>query len=268
MLPEVGEGYSSLVLRGIEEYLLSQDYIYLVTSHRHKPALLDRAPRLLYERCVEGVIAIDTPMRTELPVPVVSVSGHDQMPGVCNIILNHESAAEIGLRHLIGLGHRRIAVIKGQEFSSDSQIRWQAITDAASRCGVQIPPSLTAVLKGDSPSPQAGLTAAKEILATGEKFTALWSFNDVSAIGAIRALHEAGLRVPQDVSVLGFDDIYSAAFHTPALTTVRQPLDQMGTLAAKTLLEKIQTPVIEGWDRERTVEPELMVRESTGPAPE
>lgn len=267
ILPEVGEGYSSLVLRGIEEGLMPESYNYLVTSHRHQPGLLDRAPRLLYERCVEGVIAIDSPLQSELPVPIVSVSGHGEIPGVCNIVLNHESAAELGLGHLVELGHRRIAVIKGQDFSSDSRIRWEAIAKTAGRLGVPIEPSLLVELEGDMPSPGAGCAAAKKLLASGPRFTALWSFNDVSAIGAIRALHEAGLRVPEDVSVLGFDDIYSSAFHTPALSTVRQPLERMGSLAAQLILEKIRVPGSDGWERERSLEPELIVRESTGPAP-
>ena len=147
-------------------------------------------------------------------------------------------------------------------------MRWQAISEIANRLGVPIHPSLVAELKGDAPSPLAGCTAVRELLSSGARFIALWAFNDISAIGAIRALHEAGLRVPGDVSVLGFDDIYSAAFHTPALSTVRQPLDRMGCLAARILLEKIRTPAVSDWDRERSVEPELMVRESTGPAGE
>jgi len=268
LLPEVGEGYSALILRGIEEYLLAEGYVYLVTSHRHKPELLERGPRLLYERSVEGVIAVDSPLHTEPPVPAVSVSGHIQVPGVSNIVLDHAKAADVGLRHLVELGHRRIAVIRGQDFSSDSQVRWRAIGQAACKLGLKLPGSLVVDLKGDTPSPMAGAKAVRELLAGGDAFTAVWAFNDISAIGAIRALHEAGLRVPQDVSVLGFDDIYSAAYHTPALSTVRQPLDQMGRLAAEVLLEKIRTPEIRGWDRERRVEPELVARESTGVAPD
>jgi LacI family transcriptional regulator len=265
MLPEVGEGYSSLVLRGIEERLLQEGYVYLVTSHRHKLELLERGPRLLYERSVEGVIAVDSPIRGELPVPVVSVSGHDCLPGVANIVLDHERAADLGIGHLVELGHRRIAVIRGQRFSSDSKIRWQTISQAARRRGVPIARALVAELKGDTPSPIAGAVAARELLAAGAPFTAVWAFNDVSAIGAIRALHEAGLRVPQDVSVLGFDDIYSAAFHTPALSTVRQPLDCMGRLAAEALLERIRSHA-SGWEGDRSVEPALVVRESTAVA--
>jgi LacI family transcriptional regulator len=98
------------------------------------------------------------------------------------------------------------------------------------------------------------------MLASGERFTALFAFNDVSAIGAIRALRDAGLDVPGDVAVVGFDDIPSAAYNTPSLTTIRQPLRRMGEIAAQTLLERLRGgPALE----EVAVEPELVVREST-----
>jgi LacI family transcriptional regulator len=100
-------------------------------------------------------------------------------------------------------------------------------------------------------------------LAGGESFTALFAFNDVSAIGAIRALREAGLRVPQDVSVVGFDDVQSAAFQNPGLTTVRQPLRTMGMLAAQTVLQQIGAPESTVHAQQVVVDPELVVREST-----
>ncbi len=262
MVPELAEGYSSLVLSGVEECLLSRGYVYLVTSHRHKAELLERGPRLLYERCVEGVIGVDTPLRRPLPIPLVSVSGHDRVAGVTNIVLNHARAAELGLRHLLELGHRRVAFLQGQTFSSDSAVRWEAIREAAGRLGLRIEPGLVAQLESDSPSPQTGYCAARQLIGSGASFTALWAFNDISAIGAIRALIEAGRQVPGDVSVMGFDDVYSAAFHNPSLTTVRQPLARMGYVAAETLLNRIAVPEAEFFEEE-SVEPELVAREST-----
>jgi DNA-binding LacI/PurR family transcriptional regulator len=267
MVPELGEGYSSLVLSGIEQCLLAEGYVYLVTSHRHKPDLLERGPRLFYERCVEGLIAVDTPLRSALPIPVVSVSGHDRVAGVTNIVLDHDRAAELGLRRLAELGHRRIAFFQGQTFSSDTDTRWNAIVAAARRLGLAIDERLVVRLEGDSPSPQTGYCAARKLLGGRAAFTALWAFNDISAIGAVRALIEAGRAVPQDVSVMGFDDVYAAAFYNPALTTVRQPLAQMGSLAAATLLRRIAEPHGE-FAAEESVEPELIERESTGPAPQ
>jgi LacI family transcriptional regulator len=108
--------------------------------------------------------------------------------------------------------------------------------------------------------------ATKMLLASGEAFSALFAFNDISAMGAIRALREAGWHVPEDVSVIGFDDIQSAAFQNPALTTVRQPLREMGRAAAEILLKRINRPGSELHDK-HTVEPQLIIRETTGPAP-
>ena len=154
-------------------------------------------------------------------------------------------------------------MIKGQEFSSDTVIRFDTISSAATKRDIPLDPRLTVQLQGDSPSPELGYAAMKSLLATGEKFTAVFAFNDVSAIGAIRALEEMGLQVPSDVSVLGFDDIYAAAFHNPALTTIRQPLFEMGSLAARTLLDRLA----EGNDalipEVLSVEPTLIVRNST-----
>jgi LacI family transcriptional regulator len=132
--------------------------------------------------------------------------------------------------------------------------------------GLTIFPKLVAQLEGDLPSHEPGYLATQRLLAGGESFTSLFAFNDVSAIGAIKALREAGLRVPQDVSVVGFDDIQSAAFQNPGLTTVRQPLRTMGMLAAQTVLQQIGAPASTIHVQQIVVDPEFVVRESTCPA--
>ena len=271
LIPELSDGYSSMVLSGVEQVLLQEGYFYLSASHRHRDNLIAEYPNLLLDRRVEGIIAVDTKLQARLPLPAVAVSGHTAIEGVTNIVLNHKKAAELALEHLSRLGHRRIAFIKGQEFSSDTNVRWQAIVAAAAEKGLAIIPALTAQLEGDSPSPELGYVATRKILAQGEKFTALFAFNDISAIGAIRALQGAGWRVPQDISVFGFDDIYTAAFYNPALTTIRQPLFEMGRLAAQTLLKRIAQTNEEAagnndFVAEISIEPELVVRNSTGRA--
>lgn len=268
IVPELSDGYSAMVLNGVEAVLAKEGYFYLTASHRHRIDLLEKHPQMLLERQVEGIIAVDTPIRFKPMLPVVNVSGHDEIEGVTNVILNHQHAAELGIGHLYDLGHRKIAVIKGQEFSSDTEIRWRTIDEAAWKRGIPISPSLCVQLEGDSPSPEVGYIAMKKLLSTGVKFTALFSFNDVSAIGAIRAMEETGLKIPKDVSVLGFDDIYAAAYHNPALTTIRQPLFEMGILAAKTLLEKLGDEKHFDHQPILSVEPTLIVRNSTAPMPE
>jgi DNA-binding LacI/PurR family transcriptional regulator len=263
IVPELSDGYSAMVLNGLEAVLSREGYFYLTASHLHRDDLLEENPRMLIERRVEGIIAVDTPIRFDRVLPVVNVSGHQELEGVTNVVLNHEHAAELGVGHLYNLGHRRIAVIKGQEFSSDTEERWKTINEAARKRGIEIDSRLTVQLMGESPSPEVGYEAMKALLARGEKFTAVFAFNDISAIGAIRALEEMGLRVPHDVSVLGFDDIYAAAFHNPALTTIKQPLFEMGRLAARTLLDRLAGDGASKVPQILSVEPTLIVRQST-----
>ncbi|MGZ4814320.1 MAG: LacI family DNA-binding transcriptional regulator [Terriglobales bacterium] len=264
MVPEVSEGYAATVLSGIEHHLLQIGYFYFVVSHRHRSELIGEYAQLFQDRSVDGLIAVDTPWKREFAAPVVTISGPKRSNGVTNIALNHQRAAELGMRHLLGLGHRKIALIKGQEFSSDTNIRRKSIMDVAKRLGAPFSEKLVVQMEGDSPSPEVGYNATKKLLSSKQTFTAIFAFNDVSAIGAIQALREAGARVPKDVSVIGFDDIQAAAYQNPRLTTIRQPLRKMGEIAAETVLRQIGQPEIE-LPKQVIVEPELVVRETTGP---
>lgn len=267
LVPEVSDGYTTLVLSGLEQGLLQAGYVYFLISHHHRAELIERAQTMFVERSVDGIVAIDTIFSVRTQLPTVFVSCPDEQEGVTNIVLNHRHAAELAFDHLTGLGHRKIAIIKGQNFSSDSEPRWQAIRHAAAKARISLDTKLIAQLEGDAPSHEPGYFAAQRLLASNTPFTALFTFNDVSAIGAIRALREAGLRVPQDVSVVGFDDVQSAAFQNPGLTTVRQPLRTMGTLAAETVVGHIMAGGEHPPNKHLMIDPELIVRESTCPPP-
>jgi LacI family transcriptional regulator len=267
LVPEVSEGYATLVLAGLEQGLLQAGYFYYLISHHHRADLIEQSQVMLVERAVDGIVAIDTALQRHRQLPTVTISCPDKQESITNIVLNHKRAAELAIDHLAGLGHRHIAVIKGQAFSSDTEPRWQAIQHAAAKASLKLNPELVAQLEGDSPSHEPGYFAAQRLLASKQPFTAIFAFNDVSAIGAIRAVREAGLRVPQDISVVGFDDVQSAAFQNPALTTVRQPLRTMGILAAEAILRQIATPGEYPPSRQIVVDPELVVRDSTGTPP-
>jgi len=262
---EIGEPYGSAVISGIEAVLRERNYFFLTVIHRHDLTLLQRYADMLVERGVEGFITVDTTLDHAPALPTVAVASHRQLEGVTNIVLDHERAVSAALEHLVELGHRKIAFIKGHPASADAEVRWQAIREVSQRLGIEINPSLTVTIELDDPSPQVGYPYTKELLARGGAFTALFAYNDLAAIGAIRALQEHGLRIPQDVSVVGFDDSQGAAFSTPSLTTVRQPLRKMGQIAAETLLQRIDGA--QNVPSEIAVEPVLVVRESTGPAP-
>jgi DNA-binding LacI/PurR family transcriptional regulator len=263
LVPELGGGYHTQVMSGIGDHLIQEGYFYFVAHHRHKVDLVEEYPRLLQGRGAEGLIFVDTLLEHKLSLPSVAVAGHRKIPGVINVVLDHKRAAELALRHLYTLGHRRIAFVRGQPFSSDSDDRWKSIENSAAELGLEVRPELTVQLERDLMSPELGYPVVRELLARKQQFTALVSFNDLTAIGAMRALREAGLRVPEDVSVIGFDDIEAAAFHNPSLTTIRQPMHEMGRTAAKILIERLEGKKTH--PEEIALAPELVVRESTQP---
>jgi DNA-binding LacI/PurR family transcriptional regulator len=261
LVPQLGDGYHTQVMSGIGDHLMEAGYFYFTAHHRHRKDLVEEYSRMLLGRGAEALIAIDTMLEHPYSVPVVAVAGHRRIDGITNVVIDHRFAAELALAHLYSLGHRRIAFIRGQPFSSDSEERWQSIVTAAHQIGVPIKPELVVQLDRDISSPELGYPVMQQLLSRGQQFTAVVSFNDMSAIGAIRALQDSGLQVPGDVSVIGFDDIQAAAFNSPRLTTIRQPMANMGRIAAQCILNRLH-----GSERFRgqiTVEPELVVREST-----
>jgi len=260
LVPEL-DGYHTQVMSGIGDHLLEAGYFYFTAHHRHRQNLVEEYGRMLLSRGADALIAIDTALEHGFSVPTAAVAGHRQIPSVTNVVLDHRFAAELTLTHLHSLGHRQIAFMKGQSFSSDSEERWESLIAVAREIGIEIRRETTVQLERDLTSPELGYPVMQQLLSRGRKFTALVAFNDTSAIGAIRALQDLGLSVPEDVSVIGFDDINVAAFNNPRLTTIRQPLSNMGRIAAQCVLNQLNGS--ERFRRQITVEPELVVREST-----
>jgi LacI family transcriptional regulator len=261
---EIGDAYGAMVISGIEEYLRRHNFFFLTVIHRHDQKLLQTYAQMLLARGVEGFITTDTSVEEKLPLPTVAIAGHQSVEGVTNIILNHHLAAKLALSHLSSLGHREIAFLRGAPVSSDAADRWTAICTVADELGIRIRPELVVQIDSTDSTPRLGYPFAKQLLERQQPFTALFAYNDISAIGAIWAFQEAGLRVPDDVSVVGFDDIPSAAFNSPGLTTVRQPLQRMGQIAAKTVIDLIEGRGV--YVTEIAIDPEFVVRASTGPA--
>jgi DNA-binding LacI/PurR family transcriptional regulator len=261
---EIGDFYSSPIIGGIEQYLRQKNFFFLTVAHRHDPTLLETYSHLLLDRGVEGFITVDTFIDRPLPLPAIAIPGHRHVEGVTNIVLDHRRGAWLALNHLIELGHKEIAFMKGAEVSPDSEDRWNAIREVAEELGIRMRAELIVQLEGDDATPQLGYPFAKELLARKRPFTALFAYNDISAIGSMRAFQDAGLRIPEDVSVVGFDDIRIAVHNNPSLTTVRQPLPKMGEIAARTLLNRIEEH--EEWVPEIAIEPEFVVRNSTARA--
>jgi DNA-binding LacI/PurR family transcriptional regulator len=271
LVPDIGDEYSSVLISGIERHLADSGFIYMVLSHRGVPEKMQNLPNTLMDRAVEGLIAINTPLDSPLSMPVVAISDITKGPGITHILIDNTTAAMMALQHLHDLGHKKVAFFKGPEGNGDTDNRWSCLQNASQKAGIAISPQLTVQL-GNHPvhdkhtMSEYGYIAARELLERKKEFTAIVAFNDGSAIGAIRALNDAGLRVPQDVSIVGFDDVVQAAYAIPRLTTIRQPLQEMGQIAAKALLDIIHEK--KKFPPEIVLQPELVVRESTAPAPQ
>lgn len=263
VLPCLTEAYCAQILGGIEDALAKKGYACIVFQHLRASSTLEVLKARSKQRGVDGLITISTALSWVPHVPMVTISWPGKLPVACNIQLDHALVARLGLEHLIAMGHRRIAVIQGQDESSDAQRRAKAIKQQSYSLGVPIPDSLMEKLVGDEPSIEPGYAATKRLLAKGATFTALFAFNDYSAIGSIKAFRESGLSVPKDISVIGVDDVQPTGYHDPSLTTVRQPLVDMGRDAATILLESLKKPRNLGDPRTVLISPNLVVRSST-----
>jgi LacI family transcriptional regulator len=275
LAPDLSEGYFTRVMSGVVQELTAAHYFYFTACHDWRPELIEKYPRMLVERAVDGFLLLNTPAdKIDVPLPVVAISAHTRQKNLTNIVLDHHSAVEQALLHLHQLGHRRIAFMRGPHAIPDSEYRWEGIQQVAREINLKIDPALViridaagwSMKDGYHPmAPEIGFKPMQALLQKTRDFTAIFCFNDIAAIGAIRALKDAGLSVPEDVSVVGFDDIQSAAYSTPSLTTVRQPLTEMGNRGAQVLLGRIADRE-KDYPSEIVMAPELVVRESTGPA--
>lgn len=264
--PDLSEGYDASLLAGIEKYLLHSDYHFFVSSHQWSESRINRMAELFQERGVEGVILINSDYFPDINLPIVRIGRHDPpLLGTTLIVDNHEGVRR-ALEHLVSLGHRKIAFIKGHENSSDTEDRWDAVLSAARQLSIRIDPSLVVQLERLEPQLMApveeGMRCAEKLLPRRGDFTALLAFNDISAIGAMNRFRDAGWSIPQDLSVVGFDDVIEASIAYPALTTVQQPLRLMGETAAREIIAAIT----DGSNPQQIAfTPNLVIRNSTAP---
>jgi LacI family transcriptional regulator len=260
---EIGDPSVAMIIGGIEAALSLRNYFFLTVVARHDPQVLQQYTEMLADRGVEGIITVDVNLPNAPSLPTVAVAGQFRTSGVINVVLDYKKAARLALEHLLGAQHRNIAYLRGRPTSVDAEDRWRATCEVAVELGIPIRSEMTAQLDPREAPVQQGYKLTQDLLHRKNFFTALFAYNDIVAIGAIRALREAGLRVPEDVSVIGFDDIRGATYVVPSITTVRQPLYKMGEIAASTLVERIDG---KGFPEEIRIEPEFVVRESSGPA--
>ncbi len=275
---DLTDPYCTQILRGIENHLRSSGYFPITTDLQNDRSQFQRCLDMLLARRVEAIIAIANPVHldTELlaeqaqrDIPVL-VIGRDLSAGpVSSIVVDNEWGTRLALQHLYELGHSRIAFIKGPKILVDSQQRWRGLETFAHDAGLKMNPDLVAEIKGRNSTYVEGCELTEELLHRGRAFTALVAFDDLTACAAIRSLTKAGIHVPKDCSVVGFDDIPSAAFYNPPLTTIQQQLEMQGSLGAEIVADAIGAASEKrvGVVKHRKVSPKLIVRDSTGRAP-
>jgi DNA-binding LacI/PurR family transcriptional regulator len=262
----LGEGYDSAVLAGIERELSGTEYAYFVGSHLWSQDLLARQLRTLTERGAEGLIAINASLQFHPGIPTVTIGAAPQIEGIYQVSIDNALGSKLALEHLYSLGHRHIAYLQGPTGGTDTRDRWNGVVATAATLGLVDPNRSAIQLHHVNPSElsiEEGYAATRKLLATQTHFTALVAFNDMAAMGAIMALREQGFRIPEQMSVIGFDDIRLAAMTTPPLSTIRQPLIEMGISAARTLVEHLEQKT-KSLPAKLVFTPELIVRGSTG----
>jgi LacI family transcriptional regulator len=262
--PDLGNGYEAALLSGFERSLLNTGYISFVSNHFWSTSLLQRHVETLCDRGAEGLLLIDSTPSESPGIPTVTICTDRSPKWSTRVSIDNAFGVWEAINHLAGLGHREIAFIKGPEGNGDTEDRWNAVLATCKKLGVRVDPRLTVQLERLERHADEGRIAAQKLLRHGKRFTALVAYNDISALGAMTALREAGHEVPKDVSVMGFDDIEFASIAYPPLTTIRQPLHDMGATAAELLLRKFAN---DESVRNICVRPELVIRSSTCPPP-
>ena len=277
MVFDIADPFCTPILRGIQNALFETSYLPILADAQNERSRFLRYVEMLLDRRVEGLIIlanwlfVDIDLLADLErngVPTAMIGRELETDRISSVQVDNEAGGRFAMEHLISLGHRKIAVIRGPKTLGDSAPRWRGMQLAAKAAGIALDPRLSVDIS-ESRNPlssfDAGVELTEELLRRRKAFTALIAFDDLTAFGAIRTLDKHNLRAPDNCSVIGFDDIAQSSLCTPALTTIRQPMQGMGASAVSILLEAVNL----AQDNRRITAvhqrmmPELIVRDST-----
>ena len=268
IVPNLSDYNFSAIVQAAQEEARKQGYFILIGSAESEfdvPPLLNE----LVDRRVDGLLVVnprdDNRYRHFLPLidagmPVVYIKNNPINEPVSAVSLDDETGGFFATQHLISLGHTLIVTILGRENEECTQKRFAGFQKALRQGNIEEDQRL--IVSGDW-SAKSGQAAVSKLLGYQAQFSAIFAQNDWMAIGAMRALREVGLKIPQDVSVIGYDDQPMAAFLDPPLTTIRQPIEAFGRSAAKLIIEAIHQPDLR--PKVIELEPSLVIRETCAP---
>ncbi|MBI4874189.1 MAG: LacI family DNA-binding transcriptional regulator [Acidobacteria bacterium] len=264
VVTSIADPFAAGVVGGIEDAANQHGYSIVLANSHADPEREMAVVRSLEERRVDGVVvtasrvgAMYVPLLARMRVPIVLLNNQHPSEFAHSVMIANLEASRDATRHLIQLGHRRIAYLGDRYGHQSDTERFGGYRQALDEADVPFQPEL--VVHGDG-KPEGGMQAMERLLALAVPPTAVFCYNDMTALGALRRIRASGLRVPGDISLVGFDDLYIAEYTDPPLTTVRQPLGQMGRLAMEALIR-----LLEGSPAGQSIRVpgELVIREST-----
>ena len=263
VVTNISDPFVAGVVSGIEDAAEASGFSVFLANSNAEPAREKRVVRSFEERRVDGIIvtssrvgALHVPMLSRMEVPIVLLNNQHPSEGAYSVMIDNEGGSYAAAKHLIQLGHKRIGYLGDSNGHQSDTERLTGYIRALEAARLEFDASLVA--KGDG-KPEGARVALAKLLALADPPTAVFCYNDMSALGAMHEARAAGLRIPEDLSLVGFDDLYISQYLNPPLTTVRQPMAGMGRLAAETLLRllaKHESPQV------LKVPGELIVRES------
>ncbi|MDN3678853.1 substrate-binding domain-containing protein [Vibrio tapetis subsp. quintayensis] len=254
--------HTSRILNDMEKMLVSQGYSTVIATGNWDKRLEAHALDYLEKSSVDGVIIVTGNLTKQQilefgeRIPTIAVGYDIESENVRSISIDNQLGGYIASLHLLQMGHVSIAHIKGLASQPDSSSRFNGYKKALKEAGIKVNPKL--VKEGDFSS-ELGYQKTVELIESNVHFSAIFAANDLTAYGAIKALTEHGIKVPEQVSVIGFDDLPVSQYFTPALTTLRQPVEEIGTICANSILN-----LLSGDRHDARVPPiDLIVRQST-----
>jgi LacI family transcriptional regulator len=267
LISEITNPFFPELIQGFEDVAVEHGYEILVSSTNYDPKRMAHCIRRMLERKVEGVavmtFGIEQPLLEQLAkrkVPLVFVDAAPDRPGISVLKVDYHHGIRQGVQHLAALGHRNIGFVSGPVRLNSAKARQQAFLTAIKECG--IPPKAAWMQEGDH-TLEGGVAAMDRILAGGERPTAIMCSNDMTAIGVLHSAYRAGIRVPDELSVIGFDDIHLAQMMMPPLTTIQMSRFALAKAAVAALRTHVEKPEESAATREFPISTDLVVREST-----
>jgi DNA-binding LacI/PurR family transcriptional regulator len=266
VVTNIADPFVAGVVSGVEETADQRGLSVFLANCNAEPEREVRVARKFEERRVDGIIVTASrvgaqyvPLLTHMQVPIVLLNNQHPSQYAHSVMIANVEASLTATWHLIQLGHRRIAYLGDRcGYQSDAE-RQQGYRRALQEAGISLDPLL--LVHGNG-KPEGAESAMAELLDLAAPPTAVFCYNDMSALGALRQIRERGMKIPGDISIIGFDDIYFSQYLDPPMTTVRQPMRQMGRIAMETLFQIFEDAESR---HDIRVPGELIVRKSTAP---